>query len=585
MDNRVRKKKLKRYQQEQSLPVDYRYRRWFLMGLFGVASVSLVVSAVGRQVFETDFLQKEGKRRHLSVVEMPAYRGLVKDRRGEILAISTPVDSVWVNPRAMSPDSRALAPLAKALKMKVDTLRDLLARYSHRGFVYVKRRVAPHVADKVLALSKEQGVNSFGLQREYRRYYPAGEVFGHVIGFTDIDDKGQEGLELVYNEALEGVSGKKYVIRDGKRRVVNDIEQIAPPQSGKDIVLSLDARLQYLAYRALKAAKKKHKAKGASAVVLDVRTGEILAMVNQPGFNPNGSRSNKNGRLRNRALTDAYEPGSTMKPFIVAAGLEAEIITSSSKIDTSPGYYSIGRDIVRDHHNNGVIDLETLLRKSSNVGASKIALKLPAEDLFEFVSRLGFGQVSALGFPGEAAGQLADFSRWARIDQATLSFGYGLSVNTLQLAQAYAILANDGIYTPSTLFKVDEPLPGKRVMSEQTADTVLRLLDSVVSADGTAPKAVVAGYGVAGKTGTVKKYSAEGYADDRYRAVFAGVAPIDNPRLAMAVVIDEPSAGEFYGGDVAGPVFSEVMSGGLRLLNIVPDAHEGTQLASVGGMQ
>ncbi len=441
------------------------------------------------------------------------------------------------------------------------------------------------MADKVLALSKEQGVNSFGLQREYRRYYPAGEVFGHVIGFTDIDDKGQEGLELVYNEALEGVSGKKYVIRDGKRRVVNDIEQIAPPQSGKDIVLSLDARLQYLAYRALKAAKKKHKAKGASAVVLDVRTGEILAMVNQPGFNPNGSRSNKNGRLRNRALTDAYEPGSTMKPFIVAAGLEAEIITSSSKIDTSPGYYSIGRDIVRDHHNNGVIDLETLLRKSSNVGASKIALKLPAEDLFEFVSRLGFGQVSALGFPGEAAGQLADFSRWARIDQATLSFGYGLSVNTLQLAQAYAILANDGIYTPSTLFKVDEPLPGKRVMSEQTADTVLRLLDSVVSADGTAPKAVVAGYGVAGKTGTVKKYSAEGYADDRYRAVFAGVAPIDNPRLAMAVVIDEPSAGEFYGGDVAGPVFSEVMSGGLRLLNIVPDAHEGTQLASVGGMQ
>ena len=585
MDNRVRRKKQKRYLQEQSLPADYRYRRWFMMGVFALASVAIMVSAVGRQVFETDFLQKEGKRRHLSVVEMPAYRGLIKDRRGEILAISTPVDSVWVNPRAMSPDSRALAPLAKVLDMKVDALRDLLARYSHRGFVYVKRRVTPDVADKVLALSKEQGVNGFGLQREYRRYYPAGEVFGHVIGFTNIDDKGQEGLELVYNDVLEGVAGKKYVIRDGKRRVVNDIEQIAPPQSGKELVLSLDARMQYMAYRALKAAKKKHKAKAASAVVLDVVSGEILAMVNQPGFNPNGSRSNRNGRLRNRVMTDAFEPGSAMKPFIVAAGLEADAISLNSKIDTSPGYFSIGRDIVRDHHNNGVIDLETLLRKSSNVGASKIALDLEPEELFEFVSSLGFGQVSALGFPGEAAGQLSDFSQWARIDQATLSFGYGLSVNTLQLAQSYAILANGGVYTPATLFKTSEPLPGKRVMSEKTANAVLKMLGSVVSAEGTAPKAAVEGYQAAGKTGTVKKYSAEGYADDRYRAVFAGAAPLENPRLVMAIVVDEPSAGEFYGGDVAAPVFADVMSGGLRLLNVVPDAVEGTQLASMGGMQ
>lgn len=585
MENRVRRKRQKRYLQEQNLPADYRYRRWFLMGVFGLASVSLVVSAVARQVFETDFLQKEGKRRHLSVVEMPAYRGLVKDRRGEILAVSTPVDSVWINPRAMSPDSRALAPLAKLLDLKVDGLRELLARYSHRAFIYVKRRVAPDIADRVLALSKEQGVNSFGLQREYRRYYPTGEVFGHVIGFTDIDDKGQEGLELIYNEALEGVSGKKYVVRDGKRRVVNDIEQIAPPQSGKDLVLSLDSRMQYIAYRALKAARTKHKAKAASAVVLDIKTGEVLAMVNQPGFNPNGSRSNRNGRLRNRVMTDAFEPGSTMKPFIVAAGLDLETISINSRIDTSPGYFSIGRDIVRDHHNNGEIDLEALLRKSSNVGASKIALALPSEDLFEYVSRLGFGQPSALGFPGEAAGQLADFSRWARIDQATLSFGYGLSVNTLQLAQAYAILGNGGVSVPSTLFRVDEKMPGKRVMSEKAANAVLAMLGSVVSKEGTAPKAAVPGYSVAGKTGTVKKYSAEGYADDRYRAVFAGVAPLGKPRLAMAIVVDEPSAGEFYGGDVAGPVFSEVMSGGLRLLNIVPDAIDDTRLAVAGGMQ
>lgn len=585
MNERVRRKKQKRYLQEQHLPVDYRYRRWFLMGLFGLSAVSLVVSAVARQVFETDFLQKEGKRRHLSVVEMPAYRGLIMDRRGELLAVSTPVDSVWVNPRAISPDSRALAPLAKVLDMKVDSLREKLARYSHRAFVYVKRRVRPDVADKVLALSREQGVNGFGLQREYRRYYPAGEVFGHVIGFTDIDDKGQEGLELVYDDALTGVAGKKYVVRDGKRRAVDDIEQISPPQPGKDLVLSLDARLQYLAYRALKAVTKKHKAKAASAVVLDVKTGEILAMVNQPGFNPNGNRSNRHGRLRNRVLTDAFEPGSTMKPFIVAAGLDAETISEHTTIDTSPGYFSIGRDIVRDHLNNGVIDLETLLRKSSNVGAARIALGLPAEELFGFVSGLGFGMPSAIGFPGEAAGQLSDYSQWARIDQATLSFGYGLSVNTLQLAQAYAALGSGGVLKPATLFKTDEPNPGQRVMSERSARLVLDMLGAVASEKGTAPKAAIAGYPVAGKTGTVKKYSAEGYADDRYRSVFAGVAPLDDPRLAMAVVIDEPSAGEFYGGDVAAPVFANVVGNGLRLLNVVPKIDSETMIASAGGLQ
>ena len=406
MKKSTREKQQKRYIQEQNLPLDYRYRRWFVMGVFGIAAVSLVVSAVARQVFETDFLQKEGDRRHVGVVEMPAYRGLIKDRRGEILAVSTPVYSVWINPRVMPADARELAPLAKALGMKLDELRDLRARYSKRAFVYVKRRVDPDTAYAIEKLSKSdrKHFNRFGLQEEYRRYYPSGEVFGHVLGFTNIDDQGQEGLELVFEEALQGEAGRKYVVRDGKRRVVNDIEQISPSRPGQDLELSFDARLQTLAYRSLKKIRARHKAKSASAVVLDVKTGEVLAMVNQPGFNPNGSRNNRDGRLRNRALTDTFEPGSTMKPFIVAAGLEEGVIKANSKIDTAPGYYHIGRDIVRDHKNNGVIDLETLLRKSSNVGASKIAMQIESEDLFEFISGLGFGAASSLGFPGEASG-------------------------------------------------------------------------------------------------------------------------------------------------------------------------------------
>ncbi len=585
MNHKQRQKRKQRYQQEQNLPADYRYRRWFLLGLFALASASIVVSAAGRQVFETDFLQQEGKRRHLSVVKMPAYRGMIKDRRGEVLAVSTPVDSVWVNPRAMPADAESIKPLANALGMKVSELQEFLGRYSSRAFVFLKRRISPDAAADVEALSKEMGVNAFGLQREYRRYYPAGEVFSHVIGFTDVDDVGQEGIELVYNGQLEGEHGQKYVIRDGKRRVVNDIEQLSAPKAGTDLVLSLDARLQYLAYKAVKAAKIKNKAKAVSAVVLDVKTGEVLAMVNQPGYNPNGSRSNRAGRLRNRVLTDVYEPGSTMKPFAVAAGLEKGVIRDSATFDTAPGYYYIGRHIVRDHHNNGVIDLETLLKKSSNVGASQIALKMEPQDLFAFMSGLGFGKDSGTLFPGEAAGQLRDYSQWAKIDQATLSYGYGLSVSTLQLARAYAALGNGGVMNSVSLFKTDKAQVSERVMSEKTARTVIHLLEAVTAKDGTAPQASVEGYRVAGKTGTVKKYNANGYEEKRYRALFAGVAPADNPRLAMAVVVDEPDGGKFYGGDVAAPVFSEVMAGGLRLLNIAPDAMDGLQVAGLGGQR
>ena len=583
MERRERHKRLKRYQQEQNLPLDYRGRRWFVMGVLAIAAAAIVVQAVGRQVFEKDFLQHEGNRRHLSTVKMPAYRGLIKDRRGEVLAVSTPVYSVWLNPREISRDLEDLKPLATALEMKLDELNAFLDRYASRAFIFVKRRASPDVADQIAALSREQGMNTFGLQREYRRYYPAGEVFGHVLGFTNIDDQGQEGLELVYNKVLQGIPGKKHVVRDGKRRVVDDIEQIAAPVDGKDLQLSLDSRLQHIAYRSLKTAIMQHNAKAGSAVVVDVKTGEILAMVNQPGFNPNGSRSNKNGRLRNRAVTDAYEPGSTMKPFVVAAGLDYGVLNPGEVIDTSPGWYYIGRAQVKDHHNLGKINLETLLQKSSNVGASRISQRIEPSDLFAFLSRLGFGVHTGLNFPGESSGVMRDYNRWAEIDRATISYGYSLSATTLQLAKAYAALGNDGVVNDLTLFKTDKPQNPQKVMSANAARAVVDMLKSVTEKGGTAPLAAVEGYEVAGKTGTSRKLTAGGYDEKIYRALFAGVAPADNPRLAMAVIVDEPRNEKFYGGDVAGPVFAEVMSAGLRLYNIPPKLPEGVQIVAVEG--
>lgn len=567
---RIKRAKQNR-KQERTCP-SYVGRRRSVLGLFVLAVAALVWRAADQQIFETDFLQSEGADRHLDRVELPAHRGLVTDRNGAVLAVSTPVDSVGANPRLLRPDNETLAALAKALGMGQQELRQRLARYGKRRFVYLKRRLAPEQAAQVMAVVRDRDIKGVRLEREYKRYYTGGEVFSHLIGFTNVDDHGQEGLELAFDQALSGRSGAKRVLRDGRRQVVDDVESISLPRPGKNLALAIDQRLQFLTYRELKAAVIRNKARSGSAVLLDVRSGEVLALVNQPSYNPNRSRSNKGGRLRNRALTDVFEPGSTMKPFTVAAALESGRYNANTVIDTSPGYFKLGRAKVRDHHNLGKIDIATVLRRSSNVGASKLALDLPKEDFWRILSALGFGIDTGTGFPGEAGGQLTHPANWARIDQATLAFGYGISVSTLQLAQAYAVLAADGLKRPVSLLRVDQAPVGERVFSADTARAVRHMLESVVSVQGTAPLAAVPGYRVAGKTGTVKKVEDGGYSDDRYLALFAGMAPASRPRLVLVVMLDEPSAGKYYGGQVAAPVFARVMGEALRLLNVAPDA-------------
>ena len=557
--------------EEKALP-SYAGRRYAILVVFVIAGAALIWRAVDQQILEKDFLQSEGADRYLDRVEVPAHRGLITDRRGDVLALSTPVDSVAANPRVLGTDSTQMLALAKALHMDPAQLRARLARYGQRHFVYLKRRMPPADATHVMDVVKAHDIRGVHVEREYKRFYPAGEVFGHVLGFTDVDDRGQEGLELAYDEALRGDPGAKRVLRDGRRQVVDDVENIRSPRAGNHLALSIDQRLQFIAYRELKAAVKRHRAVSGSLVLLDARSGEILAMVNQPSFNPNSDRSNRSGRLRNRALTDLFEPGSTMKPFTVAAALDEGTIKIDSVIDTSPGYFRLGAAQVKDSRNLGVIDVASVLSKSSNVGASKIALGLDKRDLWQVMDKLGFGSSAGTGFPGEMAGQLSDYRRWAQIDQATLAFGYGISVTTLQLAQAYGALANDGVLVPVTLLKREAVPRGRRVFSAQTAAGVRRMLESVVASDGTAPDAAVPGYRVAGKTGTVKKFGPDGYSDDRYLSLFVGMAPARDPHVVMAVMLDEPRAGKFYGGQVAGPVFSTVMAETLRLLNVAPDA-------------
>jgi cell division protein FtsI (penicillin-binding protein 3) len=572
-------------QREEAKLPSFTARRYFVLTVFALAASALVWRAVDQQILEKDFLQSEGADRYLDRVDMEAHRGLITDRRGDVLALSTPVDSVAANPRVLRADSPALAPLAEALEMSLDDLRQRLARASQRRFVYLKRRLPPGHAAHVLQVARANELDGVHLEREYRRYYPTGEVFSHVLGFTDHQDAGQEGLEYAYDGDLRGTAGSKLVLRDGRRRVVDDVENIRSPRDGKNLALSLDGRLQYIAYRELKAAVKRNRAIGGTAVLLDARSGEVLAMVNQPGYNPNSSRSSKGGRLRNRALTDVFEPGSTMKPFAVAAALELGAVQPNALIDTSPGFLRVGRSRVRDHHDLGKIDLATLLGKSSNVGAAKLAMAMDKDDFWQVLDGFGFGHSTVTGFPAEASGQLIYWRNWAEIDQATLSFGYGLSVTALQLARAYAVLANDGVLLPTSLLKLEQRPEGERVISEQAAAAVRSMLETVVQPGGTAVQAAVSGYRVAGKTGTSKKLGPGGYSDDRYRAMFAGMAPASDPRLVMVVMIDEPRGTQYYGGQVAGPVFSRVMGEALRLLNIEPDDLERpqTRLAQLGG--
>jgi cell division protein FtsI (penicillin-binding protein 3) len=552
---------------EAGSPMHYSGRRAALLVAFAGAFVLLAARAVELQVLNKAFLLDQAEARHLRVVSIPAVRGVISDRNGEPLAMSTPIDSVWANPQELVAAPEHLPALARLLELDAATLRRSVGERAGREFMYLRRHVGPEIAEQVMAL----GAPGVALQREYRRYYPSGEVAGHLVGFTNIDDVGQEGLELGYDRWLRGIAGAKRVLRDGRGRTVQDVESIREPRPGQDLVLSIDRRVQYLAYRELKAAVLEHRAHGGSAVVLDVWTGEVLAMVNQPAYNPNNRRELASARARNRSATDVFEPGSTIKPFTVAAGLESGLYRPETRIDTAPGQFRVGRNTVKDIRNYGLIDVTTVLSKSSNIGASKIALALPPEQLWGLLNRLGFGAVTGSAFPGEAAGHLAHHARWREIDRATLAYGYGLSVTPLQLVQAYAVLASDGARRPVSFLRVEHPPAGEPVMRPELAARMREMLEAAVGKDGTGSLARVPGYRVAGKTGTVRKSGPGGYAEDRYLAVFAGLAPASRPRLAMVVLIDEPGGAAYYGGQVAAPVFSRVMAGALRLLDIAPD--------------
>ncbi|MBD3619852.1 MAG: penicillin-binding protein 2 [Chromatiales bacterium] len=542
-------------------------RRVLVLGVFALGMLVLVGRAIDLQVLKQDFLRGQGDARHLRVVGMPAHRGMITDRNGEPLAISTPVDSVWANPRELSLADPRLPQLARLLELDQDDMLRRLAARETREFVYLRRHVSPELSARVQALE----LPGVALEREYRRYYPMGEVMAHVVGFTNIDDRGQEGLELAYDEWLAGVPGAKRVIKDRLGRVIENVEALRPPRAGKPLTLSVDRRIQYLAYRELKQAVQAEGARSGSIVVMDPRTGEVLAMANQPAFNPNTRRNLRGELYRNRGVTDVFEPGSTIKPFTIAAALEAGVYGPASQIDTGPGFVRVGGHTIRDVRNYGRIDLATVIRKSSNVGASKIALSLEPEALWSLYSQVGFGRITGAGFPGEAAGVMGDYSRWNEVERATLAFGYGLSVTPLQLAQAYSAIAADGMLYEATFLRREGAAPGRRAMRAETARQVRAMLEGVVSGEGTGLRAAIEGYRVAGKTGTARKSTVGGYAEDRYIAVFAGMAPASNPRLVVVVMINEPAREEYYGGHVAAPVFREVMTGALRLLNIPPD--------------
>jgi len=559
---------VKHNHQRSDDPGSRAWRHWFVLGMLALGGVALIARAVYLQVIDQEFLEKQGDARILRTAMLSANRGMILDRNGEPLAVSTPVDTVWADPRKLAQVPHEFPRLAKALDRDPQWLARRVTSNLNREFVYLVRHMRPQDAARVKAL----GIPGVDTLREYRRYYPAGEVTGHLLGFTNVDDVGQEGLELAFDQWLGGEPGEKRVMRDSLGRTIEDIERIRAPRPGQDLQTSIDLRLQYLAYRELKAAVQANHARSGSLVVLDIATGEVLAMVNQPAFNPNDREQYLPSRYRNRATNDFFEPGSSIKPFVVAAGLESGRFHPDTLIDTNPGLMRVSIKTVKDKHNLGTIDVTTVLAKSSNVGMVKIALSLKPQDMWSELDQFGFGRVTGSGFPGESAGILTSHQHWRPIGQATMAYGYGLSVTPLQLAQAYAVIGAGGVRRPVSLRKVDVPPAGERVLDEGAARDLVTMLEAVVSDAGTARRARVIGYRVSGKTGTAWKASETGgYTTNKYMAVFGGVAPASNPRFAAVVVIDEPTGGAFYGGEVAAPVFSAVMSGALRLLAVPPD--------------
>jgi cell division protein FtsI (penicillin-binding protein 3) len=536
-----------------------------------VGCLSLFAVLAGRSFYlqgmDNDFLQAEGEARYVRVVEMPASRGAVMDRNGKALAISTPVESIWAAPSAMKPmDSAQLAKLASALSMDKRVLNERLAD-KDKNFVWLKRQIPPEQAARIMSL-KIAGIFQ---QREFRRFYPAGETAAHVIGFTNIEDKGQEGIELAQQASLAGSPGQRRVIKDRKGRIVEDVESLKVPRDGKPLNLSIDERLQYIAHRELKAAVEANRAKGGALVMLDAHSGEVLALVNQPDFNPNNRGNFQPQQMRNRSVTDTFEPGSTFKPFAVAAALEAGIVKPDTVIQTGSGFV-VGGHAISDTHPHPQLSVGEIVQKSSNIGTAKMALQLPPEKLWNLYSELGFGTAPKTGFPGEASGRLRPAKTWKPVEQATMSYGYGISVSALQLARAYTIFANDGVLLPATFLKRDGDTIGRQIISPKTARTLSQMLETVTQQGGTATKGQVPGYRVAGKTGTAWRLVDGQYDRNLYLSSFVGYAPVSNPRYVIAVTIDEPSAGKFYGGDVSAPVFSNVMAQALRLAGVPPDA-------------
>ncbi|HLT13521.1 MAG TPA: penicillin-binding transpeptidase domain-containing protein [Marinobacter sp.] len=537
-----------------------------VLGVFLLVVLGIGWRLADLHVVDNDFLRKQGDVRTIRVESIDAHRGVVTDRHGEPLAVSTPVQTVWANPSEADPDDPQLAVLARVLDLSEGDLRQRLRDYAGREFIYLRRKVQPAMARDALAL----GVGGIYARQEYRRYYPAGEVTAHVVGFTSIDEQGQEGIELAYNQWLLGEPGAKRVLKDNRGRVIKDLMLIRDARPGKDLELSIDLRLQYLAYRELKAVVSAHNARGGTLVMLDVDSGEVLAMVNQGSYNPNDRSQLSAENLRNKAITDLFEPGSTMKPLTIAAALESGKYQVNSTVDTSPGYRRFGRFTIRDHRNYGVMDLTEIIVKSSNVGVSKIATDLGGDSLRNLFARMGLGQATGIGFPGEAVGVLPAPPKWRPVEESTLSYGYGVSVNALQLAQAYMVIANGGIRYPVSLMKQEHPPEGQRVLSEGVTLAVRNMLKEAV-ARGTGGRAQPALYAAGGKTGTVHLVGAQGYEDSMYKAIFAGMAPIDDPRIVTVVAVDAPQSGEYYGGEVAAPVFARVMGDALRLLNVKPE--------------
>ena len=542
------------------------WRSKFVVAAVAASFLGLAGRAVHIQVLANDFYQRQGEVRFARTLALPANRGRIIDRNGLILASSVPAPSIWAIPEDVPRDEDQLKQLARLLELPLAELNRKLAA-EDKTFVWLKRQVDEPVAQQIAAL----GMKGIYQRKEYKRQYPEGEAAAHVVGFTNVEDIGQEGVELTFDKELAGRAGSRRVIKDRLGQVVEAVGEEIPPVDGRDLQLSIDSKVQFFAYQKLRDAVLQNKAKAGSVVVLDVVTGEVLALANFPSYSPARRQNLSGAQLRNRALTDTFEPGSTMKPLVIALALERGLITPETPIQTAPGRLMIGSSTISDAHPQGLLTVNQVIQKSSNVGTVKIAMRMEPRQMWEMFSQVGFGQKPNLPFPGAVSGRLRAFKTWRPIEQATMSYGYGLSVSLFQLAHAYTVFARDGELVPVTMLKAGQPTAGVRVIDPQHANAVLNMLHMVTGPGGTAPKAQTIGYSVGGKTGTAYKQEGKGYAEKKYRGVFVGIAPVDKPRIVVAVMIDEPSNGKYFGGDVAAPVFSETVQQTLRMLGVAPD--------------